>query len=41
MNKLIAGMALGFLAGMKCQEASKTVCMKRIKKQAMKKLGLW
>ena len=40
MGKLITGMTVGFLIGMKCKEGGKTFCKKRLKKQAMKLVGL-
>lgn len=40
MGKLATGMALGFLAGMKYHDAGKKLCLKKLKKQCMRRMGL-
>lgn len=40
MGKCITAAMVGFLLGMKCKECGKTLCIKRLKKQAMRKMGL-
>lgn len=40
MSKCITFGMLGFLLGMKCKEGGKALCMNRLKKQALKKMGL-
>lgn len=40
MGKYITAGMLGFLLGMKCKENGKKLCVKQLKRQAMRKLGL-
>lgn len=40
MSKCITAAMLGFLLGMKMKECGKTMCMNRLKKQALRKIGL-
>jgi len=40
MSKCIAAAALGFILGMKCHECKRSPNFHRLKKQAMKKMGL-
>lgn len=39
MSKMLTAGMIGFLAGMKCKECGKSMCMNRVKKQLMKKMG--
>ena len=40
MSKMLTAGMLGFLAGMKCKEYGKILCMKRLKRQILRKMGL-
>lgn len=40
MSKCITAGMIGFLLGMKCKEYGKSMCMNRLKKHAMRKIGL-
>ena len=40
MSKLLMAGMIGFLAGMKCKEYGKTMCMNRLKKRLIRKMGL-
>jgi hypothetical protein len=40
MGKWLTAGMIGFVIGMKVKENGKRMCMKRIKKQALKKIGL-
>ena len=40
MGKWVTAGMIGFLIGMKVKESGKKVCLHRIKKQTLKKLGL-
>lgn len=40
MSKMITAGMVGFWLGMKCKEGGKSLCIKRMKRQAMRKLGL-
>ncbi len=40
MGKWVTAGMIGFLIGMKVKQNGKRFCMKRLKRQAMKKMGL-
>lgn len=40
MGKMMTAGMIGFLLGMKMKQSGKQMCMNRLKKQALKKIGL-
>ena len=40
MSKMITAGMVGFMLGMKCKQHGKSICMNRLKKQALRKMGL-
>lgn len=40
MSKCITAGLIGFLIGMKMKQYGKNMCMKRLKKHALKKIGI-
>ena len=40
MSKMLTAGMIGFLAGMKYKECGKNLCMNRLKKQLIRKMGL-